>query len=171
MIPHNLFPPTSMLDNHVACYRGRMPGIAKAPEQCCSIRTWLCLQSEICVAQGKAQVDEEMRRLAGELETARAEAKQHAGKAAAAEQASSQLDEQLAKLKQEREAEMQQLQAEASATGSRLTAAEASLAEAQQQAVALQNAAAKHEGASQQSVERLAALQVRAPHTAVETYC
>ncbi len=121
--------------------------------------------------QGKAQVDEEVSRLKGELEAARADTNQQAGKATAAEQRLSQHNEELARLRQEHEAEKQRLQAEASATGSRLAAAEASLAEAHQQAAALQDAAVKHEGDSQQSVERLAALQVCASHSAVQTSC
>ncbi len=121
--------------------------------------------------QGKAQVDADMSRLKGELEAAQAKAKQHAAQAAAAEQASSQHDEELAKLRQEHEAEKQRLQAEASASGTRLAAAEASLAEAQQHAATLRDAVAKHDGDTQQSVDRLAALQVHALHSAVQTIC
>lgn len=110
--------------------------------------------------QDKAQVDREVSKLKGQLETARAEAKQHAGKAAAAEQASSQHDEQLASLRQEHEAEKQGLQGKVLAMGSRLAAAEASLAEAQQEAAKLRDAAAKQNGDTQQGIERLAALQV-----------
>ena len=121
-------------------------------------RPWVL--SEVCVAQSKAQLDEEVSRLAGELEAAKAAAKQHAGKAATAEQAASQHDEELARLRREREAEKQQLQAEASSMGSRLAAAEASLAEAHQQAAMLQDAAAEHDGDAQQGAERLAILQV-----------
>ena len=116
--------------------------------------------------QDKAQVDREVSKLKGELEAARAEAKQHAGKATAAEQASSQHDEQLARLRQEHEAEKQGLSGEVLAMGSRLAAAEAALAEAQQEAATLRNAAAKQDGDTQQGTERLAALQVRA-----ETSC
>ncbi|CAL5220735.1 g2793 [Coccomyxa viridis] len=119
----------------------------------------ICIPADKWGTEGKAQVDEEVSRLKGELEAARADTNQQAGKATAAEQRLSQHNEELARLRQEHEAEKQRLQAEASATGSRLAAAEASLAEAHQQAAALQDAAVKHEGDSQQSVERLAALQ------------
>ena len=118
--------------------------------------------SEACVAQSKAQLDEEMSRLMSELKAAKAEAQQHRGKAAAAQQALSQHDEELARLRQESEAEKQQLQAEASSMGSRLAAAEASLPEAHQQAAMLQDAAAKHDGDTKQGAERLAVLQVSA---------
>ena len=114
------------------------------------------------MVQSNGQLSEEVSRLAGELEAAKADAEQHAGKAADAEQASSQHASELARLRQEHEAGKQALRAEASSTGSRLAAAEASLAEAQQLAAALQDAAAEHDGEALQGAEGLAALEVLA---------
>jgi len=100
-----------------------------------------------CVMQAKAQMDEEISRLLAELETARAEAKQHVSRAASTETASSQHAKVLAMQKQEHEAEKEQLQAEASSVSRKLAAAEASLVEAQQQEATLRKSLAEEASA------------------------
>ena len=106
-------------------------------------------------------MDKEISRLAAELGVAKTEGKELAGKMAAAQEASSQHNQELERLKQEHERKMSRLETEATSLSSRLATTEASLAAAQQQESTLQEAVANHRCDSEQGTERHAALEVR----------
>ena len=108
-------------------------------------------------------MDEQMGRLDAELEAARAEAGQHAERAARAEETPSQHNEQLATVRQEHDAAKRQLESQAASLSSRLAAAETALADAGQREAVLRESLARHEGSSQQGTERIAALEVCPP--------
>jgi hypothetical protein len=105
-------------------------------------------------------MDEQMVRLAAELEAARAEAGQHAERAARAEETKSQHKDQLAIMRQEHDAAKRQLESQAASLSSRLADAETALAGAEQQEAASRESLAHHEGSSQKGTARTAALQV-----------
>ena len=121
------------------------------------------LAQRCTLLQAKAQMDVQMGRLATELEAARAEAGQHAERAAITEETSSQHNEQLATVRQEHDTAKRQLESQAAFLSSRLAAAETALAEAEQREAALRESLARHEGSSQQGTERTAALEVCPP--------
>ena len=120
------------------------------------------LSQSCTLLQAKAYMDEQMGRLDAGLEAARAEAGQHAERAARAEETPSQHNEQLATVRQEHDAAKRQLESQAASLSSRLAAAETALADAGQREAVLRESLARHEGSSQ-GTERIAALEVCPP--------